>query len=65
MLALFQFWRAPEQFGFLDLFMGAGLGVMTWLATLYAVRHPAADEVSAIINGLLSKAGVSLRLSQR
>jgi O-antigen/teichoic acid export membrane protein len=55
-LALFyRFWIPASQMGFLQLVLGSGLGVLCWIATLAATRHPALAEFRAILAPLATR----------
>lgn len=52
-LLLYQFWNGPDDAGFLQIIVSAGLGVLCWLAVLHQLRHPAYAEIVHMIAALL------------
>jgi O-antigen/teichoic acid export membrane protein len=46
-------WTTPLEMSFLMLLALSLTGVFCWLATLFAVKHPAADEIESIIRSLV------------
>ena len=46
-------WTTPLEMSFLMLLALSLTGVFCWLATLFAVKHPAADEIESIIRSLM------------
>lgn len=55
-------WVSPINTSFLQLMVLALAGIACWLGTLFAVKHPAADEIESIIRGLWGSASARLRL---
>ena len=55
-LALFyEFWVPASEMGFLQLMLGSGIGVLFWVGTLAATRHPALPEIAAILAPIVQR----------
>lgn len=53
-------WLIPLEMSFLPLLLLSLAGVATWLATLFAVKHPAADEIESIVRSMVATLSASL-----
>lgn len=54
MLLAYRFWRTPAELGLDGLLLTTAAGVLCWLATLFIVRHPVVDEITAIFTDLFN-----------
>lgn len=43
--ATYLFWQSPAEITFLTLLLATGTGVLLWIITLFAVRHPALTDL--------------------
>jgi O-antigen/teichoic acid export membrane protein len=48
LLLAYQLWVPAGQMTFMQLSIFTGLGIALWLATLFAIRHPGADEIKGV-----------------
>ena len=55
LLAVYRWVAPPEAVGFTLLSVSAALGVLAWLAIVYAVRHPIRHEIDAIVGGIWAR----------
>ena len=58
MLIAYQVWREPMALGFDGLLLCTALGVLSWAAILYLVRHPARVEITGLIASLAQQIGL-------
>jgi O-antigen/teichoic acid export membrane protein len=49
MMVVFHYWLNPADTNLLQLFALTGSGIACWLATLFLVRHPIADEIKDVL----------------
>ena len=64
--ACYLFWQGPEQISLPLLFLAIAAGVMLWAISLFAVRHPALDDMRGIAAPLVKPVlpGLALWLSK-
>lgn len=55
-------WTSPINMSFLGILALTLAGVACWLGTLFAVKHPAADEIASILRSLWGTATARLNL---
>jgi O-antigen/teichoic acid export membrane protein len=48
LLLAYLFWVPASQMNLIELALFSGFGVLCWLGTLFAIRHPGADEIKGI-----------------
>lgn len=53
----YHFWEAPEQAGFLQVLIAAGMGAALWAITMRQIRHPAYEEIHQIASNALGRFG--------
>lgn len=51
-LLLYIWWDVPSETGFMQMAIGATVGIVLWLGTLFLLRHPAAEEIGRVLNAL-------------
>ncbi len=54
LLLIYALWQGPQDITLPVLILGSGAGVMGWLATLVALRHPAWHEIHSMASTVLS-----------
>jgi O-antigen/teichoic acid export membrane protein len=54
MLVGYRFWVGPEEMNFLELAIVSAFGMVTWLATIFMVRHPVCDEIRPFLSRALT-----------
>lgn len=54
MLLAFRFWQPAIETNFGQLLLLTAAGVVTWLFAMFALRHPARDDIAALLGELLS-----------
>lgn len=54
-LLLIMAWVGPAEIGFATMLLGTGAGIAAWFGTLWLCRHPAFEEIKAILGPVLHK----------
>jgi hypothetical protein len=47
--ACYALWQSPAQLGFWGLALASMLGALGWLGAMFALRHPAVDDIMGLV----------------
>ena len=47
--AFYALWQSPAQLGFWGLALASALGALGWLGAMFALRHPAVDDIMGLV----------------